>query len=182
MAALTYVLAKDGTPLMPTTNVKKIRKLIRTKKAKVVGHKLGSTIIQLQYETTNGTQPIEYACDTGYLHAGVSIKSEKHEYISGQFDMLKDEAEKHNDRSKYRRTRRNRLRYRQPRFDNRIATKKEGWLAPSIKNKVDVQYRLFEEYNKVLPITTATFEMGQFDTQVLTAVEAGLLIPSGIDY
>lgn len=182
MATLTYVLAKDGTPLMPTTNVKKVRKLLRSERAKKIGYLHGNIVIQLQYETTKNTQPIEYSCDTGYLHVGISIKSEKHEYVSGQFDMLPDETEKHNDRRKYRRTRRNRLRYRKPRFNNRTSSKSEGWLAPSIQNKADTQCRLFEEYKKYLPITTATFEMGQFDTQVLEAVEKGKPIPKGLDY
>lgn len=177
--ATVCVLACDGTPLMPTTNLKKVRKLLRSGKAIIAGHKPVFTI-KLTYETTKDTQPIEYACDTGYLHVGISIKSEKHEYISGQFDMLSDERERHNDCRKYRRTRRNRLRYRKPRFNNRAV--KKGWIAPSLQNKADVQYRLFKNFKKVMPITSATFEMGQFDTQVLTAVESGSPIPAGVDY
>ena len=58
---------------------------------------------------------------------------------------------------------------------------KDGF-APSIRNKRDVHIHLYEEYYKVFPITKAVFEMGQFDTQVLKAVEAGLPVPEGTDY
>ena len=37
-------------------------------------------------------------------------------------------------------------------------------------------------YYEVCPITSATFEMGQFDTQLLKAIENGDDIPQGIDY
>ena len=37
-------------------------------------------------------------------------------------------------------------------------------------------------YCDVMPITSATFEMGQFDTQLLKAIEEGNDIPQGTDY
>ena len=72
----------------------------------------------------HNVQDVECCIDTGYGHIGISIKSLKHEYVHAQYDNLKDEVEKHNDQRKYRRTRRNHLRYRPARFNNR--TKKEG--------------------------------------------------------
>ena len=86
--------------------------------------------------------------------------------------MLKDETERHDDCLKYRRTRRNDLGYRKPRFNNRKGLITKDGFAPSIRNKRDTHVRLYEEYSKVLPITKAVFEMGQFDTQVLKAIEA----------
>ena len=96
--------------------------------------------------------------------------------------MLKDEVERHNDSHKYRRTRRNRKRYRAPRFNNRVAHKKEGWLAPSLRNKKDQHVRLLKIYNDVLPITSVVIEVAQFDTQLLKAVQDGAPLPSGTDY
>lgn len=113
----TFIMAKDGTRLMPTTNVKKVRKLLKTKRAVI--HTYRPFTIQLLYESEKNVQPVEFAQDAGYQHVGISIKSDKHEYISAQYDLLPDEVERHNDCRKYRRTRRNRLRYRAPRFDNR---------------------------------------------------------------
>ena len=130
-----FVIAEDGTKLMPTSNVKKVRKLLRTGRAVICKHK--PFAIKLTYSTTKYAQPIEFKEDAGYQNIGVSVCSAKHEYISETRVLLKDEVERHNDCRKHRRTRRNRLRYRKPRFDNRRATKQFGWLAPSINNKMN---------------------------------------------
>lgn len=176
--AATFVMSKDGIPLMPTTNVKKVRKLLKTKRATI--YKYRPFTIQLTYDTPNATQPVEIAVDTGYEHVGVSVKSEKHEYKSAQFDLLKEEKKRHASQKKYRRTRRNRLRYRKPRFDNRKQAK--GWIAPSLKNKADRQVDIVETFASVCPITSIIIECGQFDTQVLTAVDNQEPIPEGLDY
>ena len=67
----------------------------------------------------------------------------------------------------YRRIRRNRLRYRKPRFDNRISSKKEGWLAPSIKHKLDSHVRFINYLKKILPIANIVVEVANFDTHKL---------------
>ena len=125
----------------------------------------------------------EYCCDTGYQHIGISIKSQTHEYVNEERILLKDETERHNDQRKYRRTRRNRLRYRKARWQNRRNNQicKDGF-APSVRNKRDIHINLFKMYYDVMPITSATFEMGQFDTQLLKAIEEGNDIPQGTDY
>ena len=177
---IIFVIAEDGTKLMPTNNVKKVRKLLRTGRAIICKHE--PFAIKLTYSTTQYTQPIEFKEDTGYQNIGVSACSAKHEYVSETRVLLKNEVEHHKDCSKYRRTRRNRLRYRKPRFDNRTATKQLGWLAPSIKNKALQHLRLLEIYSSVMPITSVVIEVAQFDTQVLKAVQEGKPLPSGTDY
>ena len=112
----TFVIAEDGTKLMPTTNVKKVRKLLRTRRAVICKH--NPFTIKLKYQSTKYIQPIEFQEDAGYQNIGVSITSQKYEYVSETRVMLNNEVEKHNDCRKYRRARRNRLRYRKPRFDN----------------------------------------------------------------
>jgi len=67
----------------------------------------------------------------------------------------------------YRRIRRNRLRYRKPRFDNRVSSKKNGWLAPSIQHKLDSHIRFIEYLKKILPITNVVIEVANFDTHKL---------------
>ena len=175
-----FVIAEDGTKLMPTSNIKKVRKLLRTGRAVICKHK--PFTIKLTYKTTKYTQPIEFKEDAGYQNIGVSACSAKHEYISEIRVLLKDEVEKYNDCRKHRRTRRNRLRYRKPRFDNRRATKQPGWLAPSINNKMNQHLRLLDIYSSVMPITSVIIEVAQFDTQVLKAVQDGAPLPSGTDY
>lgn len=165
---------------MPT-NSYRARKLLKSKKAVIYKYRPVFTI-KLADRTDGDIQPIEYKCDTGYQNIGISICSETKEFVNEQRDLLKDEVKRHSNSRKYRRTRRNRLRYRKARWDNRKGMINKDGFAPSIRNKRDVHVRLYEEYYKVFPITKAVFEMGQFDTQVLKAIEAGLPIPEETDY
>lgn len=174
------VISASGKKLMPT-NSYRARKLLKSKKAVIHKYRPIFTI-KLVDRADGYTQPIEYKCDTGYQNIGISICSDTKEFINEQRDLLKDEVKKHSDSRKYRRTRRNRLRYRKKRFNNRKGFIGKDGFAPSIRNKRDVHVRLYEEYCKILPITKAVFEMGQFDTQVLKAVETGLPVPVGTDY
>lgn len=165
---------------MPT-NSYRARGLLKSKRAVI--HKYRPVFTIKLVDRTNGyTQPIEYKCDTGYQNIGISICSDTKEFVNEQRDLLKDEAKKHSDSRRYRRTRRNRLRYRKKRFNNRRGMISRDGFAPSIRNKRDVHVRLYEEYYKIFPIAKAVFEMGQFDTQVLKAIEAGLPVPKGADY
>lgn len=165
---------------MPT-NEYKARKLLKHGKAIISRYK--PFTIQLTQRADGNIQPVEYKCDTGYQNIGVSICSEKHEFVHNEYKLLSDETERHNDCRKYRRTRRNKLRYRKARWNNRKNNQmcKDGF-APSIRNKRDVHVELFEMYSAVIPITSAVFEMGQFDTQVLKAIEEGKPLPKGTDY
>lgn len=171
------VVAKDGTQLMPT-NVKKTRRLLRESRARIYSH--DPFTIQLNYETEKHTQPVELAMDTGYQTIGISVKGEKHEYVSEERTLLKDEKQNHDDQRKLRRARRGRKKYRKPRFDNR--KKDKGWFAPSIENKKDRHVDLVKSFCKVFPVTDIILEMGQFDTAALEAVERGGPLPQGTDY
>lgn len=175
------VISSTGEKLMPTT-ARRARKLLKSGKAVKYGYRPMFTI-RLTERSGDNIQPMEFKMDTGYAHIGVSISSRKHEYVNAQYDMLKDEPEHHNDQRKYRRTRRNRkTRYRKPRWNNRKGLIAKDGFAPSIRNKRDTHIRLFEQYSKVLPFTDAIFEVGQFDTQVLKAIEEGRPVPQGEDY
>lgn len=174
---MVAVISNTGIPLMPT-NEYRARRLLKSGRAEI--YKYRPFTIRLLDREDGATQKIEYSSDTGYQTAGVSIKSEKHEFVHTEFTMLRGETERHNDRRKYRRTRRNRLRYRKARFQNRH--KPKGWLPPSLRHRVENQMRIFSSYKEVMPITTATFEMGNFDTQLLKAISEGSRIPKGKDY
>jgi hypothetical protein len=177
---MVAVLSSTGIRLMPTSCYK-ARRLLKSGKATIYQYK--PFTIKLTQRSTGNTQPIEYCCDSGYQHIGISIKSEKHEYVGIQVDSLKDEKSRHQDCLMYRRTRRNhKIRYRKPRFDNRKASKPEGWLTPSIQHKKDIHLYWIKKYMEAMPITDITFEMGEFDTQLLKAIEEGRPIPVGTDY
>ena len=166
-----------GKPLMPT-NEYRARRLLKQKKAKIFGYR--PFTIQLTERKSTEIQPIELCMDTGYIHIGISAKSERHEYLGMQIDTLTDEKLKRDDKRQYRRQRRNRKRYRAPRFDNR--RRKEGWIAPSLEHKKEIHIDAIQRICKVMPITDITLEMGNFDTHVLKAVEEGKPLPQGSDY
>ena len=174
---MVCVVSNTGKRLMPTTEYK-ARKLMEKGRAKIYQYD-PFTIMILDRED-GYTQSIELKCDTGDKHIGMSICSEKHEYVSVEVNPLKDEKEKHNDQKKYRRTRRNRKRYRAPRFNNR--KRKENWLAPSLDHKVDIHKNWIEKYLEVMPIEKVTLEIGTFDTQRLKAMNNGEKLPVGTDY
>lgn len=68
-------------------------------------------------------------------------------------------------RRELRRTRRNRLRYRKPRFNNRVHSKNKGWLAPSVEHKIQTHFKVIEDVHKILPITEIIVETTSFDIQ-----------------
>lgn len=73
------VLSSIGQKLMPTTE-RHAAKLLKRSKAVIECYKPIFTI-RLTERKKGKVQPIEYSSDTGYQHVGVSIKSEKHEYV-----------------------------------------------------------------------------------------------------
>ncbi|MBZ4665971.1 RNA-guided endonuclease IscB [Mahella sp.] len=158
---MVYVLSKDGTPLMPTERYGKVRRMLKDGRAKVV--KAKPFTIQLTYQTTHYTQPVTLGVDAGYETVGISAISAKKELFSAECTLLKGQVERNKERAMYRRQRRNRLRYRKPRFDNR--KKPESWLAPSIQHKMDSHLRLIAMVKRLLPITDTVIEVASFDIQ-----------------
>lgn len=160
---MVYVLNKDGKPLMPSKRYAKIRILRKRGLLKIVNTK--PFTVQLLYDTKNITQDVTLGIDSGYLNIGFSAITEKQELISGEVKLLQGQKERLKERSDYRGLRRQRLRYRAPRFNNRVSSKKEGWLAPSIKHKLDSHIRFIEKLQKILPIWKIVIEVANFDIQ-----------------
>lgn len=180
---MVAVVTSTGKPLMPTSAYR-ARKLLKKGRAVIFKYRPYFTI-QLVDRADGEVQEVEYKSDTGSVHVGISVCTEKKELLSEQRDLLENEPEHHNDRKKNRRTRRNRKRYRKPRFDNRKKKPQEGhekWLPPTLLHKMEVQVRLFREFCRVVPVTSACFEMGKFDTQALKAVSKGEPVPEGEGY
>lgn len=173
-----FIISKNGERLMPTVRVGHIRHLLKDGKAKIVKHE--PFTVQLLYDSKTFVQDMEICVDSGSEHVGVSVKSATREYVSAQYDLLDNEKQRHDDRRTYRRTRRNRKRYRKPRFDNR--KKPDGWFAPSVEHKKNAQIRLIESFTAVAPITSVTVEIGQFDPALMKVIAKGEPIPESVDY
>lgn len=164
---MVYVLNQDGQPIMPTVNHAKVRVLLKKGKAKVI--KRCPFTIQLLYPCDNGVQPISLGVDAGGKHIGISATTKGESTCAivlyeADVTLRNDIVELLSTRRENRIARRNRkTRYRKARFDNR--RKGDGWLAPSIREKIDTHLTVIANVHKILPITKITVETAQFDIQ-----------------
>ena len=161
---MVYVLNSYGQPLMPTKRHGKVRRLLRSGQAKVVNS--CPFVIKLLYQAGEYLQPITLGVDAGSKHIGLSATTETEELYAGDIELRNDIVDKLSTRREFRRSRRNRkTRHRKARFSNRTASKKEGWLAPSIRQKVDSHMTAVERIHRILPISKIEVEVAAFDIQ-----------------
>ena len=159
---LTYVLNQNGKPLMPCKS-SKARRLLKQSKAKVV--KLEPFTLQLLHGSSGYKQEITLGVDAGSKMIGLSATTENNELYSADIQLRNDVVDLLSTRRQNRRTRRNRLRYRKPRFLNRVKSKNKGWLAPSIENKIQTHLTVVRNVYKVLPVSKVIVEVASFDIQ-----------------
>jgi hypothetical protein len=160
---MVYVISKNGKPLMPTERHGKVRILLKKKKAKVISRK--PFTIRLLYDTKEYTQSAKLGIDSGYKYIGYSAVTKDKELISGEVELLSGQTERLKERAMYRNNRRNRLRHRKPRFNNRKRPK--DWLAPSIQHKFDSHIRFINKLKEIVPISEVIIEVANFDTHKL---------------
>lgn len=160
---MVYVQDIDGKPMMPTTRHGKVRRLLKDNKAVVVN--TCPFTIKLTYKTSDYKQEIVLGVDAGTKHVGLSATTKSKELYSGEVILRNDVVELLSTRRESRRARRNRLRYRKPRFENRVKSKRLGWVAPSVRHKVDAHIRVIDNICSTLPISRIIVEIAQFDTQ-----------------
>ena len=159
---MVYVLNKQGNPLMPCKEAK-TRKLLKQNKAIIA--KYEPFTIQLTFECENQTQEISLGVDAGSKHIGISATTEKQVLYEADVELRNDIVEKLSSRRETRRTRRNRLRYRPTRFNNRVRSKHKGWLAPSVEQKINSHIQVIKRLHQILPISKIVVETAQFDIQ-----------------
>ncbi|HXX78329.1 MAG TPA: RNA-guided endonuclease IscB [Ktedonobacteraceae bacterium] len=168
-----YVLNCHGQPLMPC-QPRKARLLLNAGKAKVKS--MVPFTIQLLYGSSGYKQEVALGIDAGTQHIGVSATTEKVVLFEAEVSPRTDMTELVATRQQFRRARRNRkTRYRKARFDNR--RRPEGWLAPSVKHKVDVHLKTIKRMHHLLPVRKTTIEVAQFDIQKIKNAEI-----AGVDY
>ena len=157
---IVYVLNKHREPLMPCSPGK-ARRLLKSKKARVVN--LEPFTIQLLYGSSGYKQPVTLGIDPGYKNVGISVVSDKRELYRSEVELRTDIPKLMEKRRMFRRSRRGRkTRYREPRFLNRGHP---GWLAPSIRHKLDSCVRLVDRVRMILPISKVVVEVASFDIQ-----------------
>lgn len=170
------VLDQNGEPLMPTTRLGKVYRLLKTKKAHIVSYE--PFTIQLDYQpNTHIIQPMTLGVDSGAIHSGYSVANEQREYYNSEVIARDDISKNISNRRMYRQTRRSRkTRYRKPRFKNR-KNKKKGWLAPSLEQKIAVQINEIDHLHRYFPIKTIIVEVAEFDIQKIKNPDI-----SGVEY
>ena len=171
---MVYVLANDGQPLMPTERHGKVCRMLKSGIAKVV--KKCPFTIQLQYESERNVQPVALGIDAGSKHVGVSATTKAKVLYESDVELRDDIVKLLATRRQLRRSRRSRkTRYRPVRFDNR--KRKEGWLAPSIRQKIGSHLTVVANACKILPINQIIVETASFDIQKIKDPEI-----QGIEY
>lgn len=172
-----FVLSKTKQPLMPCSE-KRARLLLERKRAVVV--KLFPFTIRLRDRVSGEVEPLRLKLDPGSKTTGVALvrevgSAQKVLFLAEIAHRGKQISEALAKRAAFRRRRRNRLRYRPARFDNR--TKKAGWLAPSLQHRIDSTLSLVNRLMRLAPITAISQELVRFDMQLMQNPDI-----SGVEY
>jgi len=170
---------------------KRARLLLKRGRARV--HRLVPFTIRLmdRKQEDSALQPVRLKLDPGSKTTGVALVREAQEVDA---DTGKVQRSAHvlflaelvhrghairdalRQRAAFRRRRRcANLRYRAKRFNNR--RRPEGWLAPSLRHRVETILSWVERLCRWAPVTALSLELVRFDTQALQNPEI-----SGIEY
>ncbi len=171
-----FVVSQHGTPLMPTTP-RRARRWLKAKRARMLSR--DPFTIQLRFETTHYTQPVTVGVDTGSQTMGVAATTGGEVAYQAEVHLRNDIHNKLIQRRKSRRNRRSRkTRYREVRFANR--RRKAGWLAPSLRSKVEATIKAVRFVATILPVQHIKVEVASFDTHKMQNPEiAGLQYQQG---
>ncbi|XRQ05885.1 RNA-guided endonuclease IscB [Actinomadura welshii] len=167
-----FVLDKHGAPLQPTTPAR-ARKLLKQGRAVVARHT--PFVIRVKDRTIAESQVdgVELGVDPGSRHTGIAVFTDKEGNRRGLYGIdlahrggsIRDKL---SQRAAYRRGRRSRnLRYRAPRYSNR--TKPRGWLAPSLRHRVETTMAWTARLARWAPVQTVHLERVAFDTHAMSA-------------
>jgi len=174
-----FVLDTRQQPLMPCSE-KRARLLLACGRARV--HRMVPFTIRLVDRLVEDSvlQPVRLKLDPGSQTTGIALVREDDTTdpetgeISRTLTVLMLLELKHRGhairdaltrRAAFRRRRRGTLRYRPARFDNRSTP--AGWLAPSLRHRVDTVQAWVTRLGRLVPITALSQELVRFDTQAL---------------
>ena len=174
MQNYTFVLDTNKRPLDPV-HPAVARKLLSNSEAAVF-RRYPFTII-LNSVVNTEIQPVQIKLDPGSKTTGIAIlKNDKLIFVAELMHRGQTIKASLDSRRAIRRSRRARhTRYRQARFLNR--TRPKGWLAPSLKHRVDTTLTWVNRFIKFAPISSIAMELVRFDLQQLENPEI-----SGIEY
>jgi 5-methylcytosine-specific restriction endonuclease McrA len=169
-----FVLDTNRKPLTPC-KPSLARKLLKVGKAKVF--RLYPFTIILRKEVADDPQPVTLKIDPGSKVTGLAILLGSDLIWVAQLTHRGQAIKASLDsRRSLRRGRRSRhTRYRQARFLNR--TRPKGWLAPSLRHRVETTLTWVNKLSRLAPVRTIFQELVRFDLQQIENPEI-----SGIEY
>lgn len=184
-----FVLDRSGKALMPCSE-KRARLLLARCRARV--HRVLPFVIRLvdRQADSCAAQPLRIKLDPGSKATGLVLVRDTEQVASATGEVQRGAAvlnlfelvhrgrqisEALSARRAMRRRRRGNLRYRAPRFLNR--TRPAGWLAPSLRHRVDTTIAWVARLTRWAPVMAVSSELVRFDMQALEKPEI-----SGIEY
>jgi hypothetical protein len=177
-----FVLDKRKQPLMPCSE-KRARLLLERGRAVVV--RRYPFTIRIKDRIGGETQSVRVKIDPGSKVTGLAlVRNEGTNHPATVLSLIKlahrgrQISEALTARRGFRRRRRNaNLRYRAPRFLNRCRSERKGWLAPSLRHRIDTCMSWVERLRRLVPIAGIAVERVRFDMQLLDNPEV-----SGVGY
>ncbi len=174
-----FVVDKHHQPLMPCSE-KRARLLLTRGRARI--HSIYPFVIRLvdRKVEESALQPLRCKIDPGSVTTGIALVRENAgEQIVVSLIELKHRgstiSKSLKARAAYRHRRRDHLRYRSPRFNNRCRL--SGWVPPSLYHRVETITNFVKRIQKWVLLTGLTCETVRFDTQKLLDPEI-----QGIEY
>ncbi len=170
--ACVFVLDRAGWPLSPTSPAR-ARILLKKGRARVVQQTpFVIRLVDRRIKDSTVT-PVNVGIDPGSKFTGITLFTTQRDNRVGLFSLeLQHRGQQIHkrllQRANYRRRRRGaNLRYRAPRFNNRV--KPAGWLPPSLQHRVDTTIAWVKRLQKWAPIEQVWFESVAFDTHLLSS-------------
>jgi 5-methylcytosine-specific restriction endonuclease McrA len=160
---------------------KRARLLLGRCRARV--HRVVPFVIRLtdRRAEESGYQALRVKLDPGSKATGIALAREADSRIAvlSLFELVhrgRQISEALTARRSFRRRRRGaNLRYRAPRFNNR--TRPRGWLAPSLRHRVDSTLSWVNRLSRWAPVSALSMELVRFDMQAIQNHEI-----SGVEY
>jgi len=166
-----FVLDKHQKPLMPCSE-KRARKLLESGRARVARRYPFTIRLVDRLVEDSVLQPVKVKIDPGSRTTGIAVvrteggnKPTAVLFLAELTHRGWQISEKLTARQSMRRRRRGNLRYRPARFDNR--TRPAGWLAPSLRHRVETTTSWVARLRRFAPVTALSQELVRFDTQAL---------------
>ncbi|MEV4747169.1 RNA-guided endonuclease IscB [Streptosporangium sp. NPDC049248] len=167
-----FVLDAHGHPLDPC-HPARARRLLAAGRAVVARHTPFVIRLKDRSAADSTVAGVQVGIDPGSKHTGLAVFTGHEGSRAGRYVIQLDHRgalirDRLTSRAAYRRGRRSRnLRYRSPRFLNRTTPK--GWLAPSLRHRVETTMSWVARLTRWAPVTAVHVEKVSFDTHALSA-------------